>query len=884
MPISAEELRQKLAGLRKHSLQKAPGPAFGGRIISRVRNATETKTSDIAVRKVLEAIRTGGERLKGQITQIRSRFESELEITGSDLKAAKHAVDPLKKALPAVTWSGTFSKRANDKLVQHSGLICADLDSLGELVRIREKLKTSCHLGALYVSPTGHGLKAVFRVPADASKHAASFRAVEQHVRELTGVQIDQACKEPARLCFMSFDPELYHNPNATELEPLPEPEKGKASVSRSAGRDSKPSKAQIREMLAVIPKRPDYHNWIEIVAAVGDALDLPDAVEVLDEWSEEEEPGEYAKKLASSFSEIHVGTLVHLAREHGWTGQIGTPRAKVDLWACAESEPLELPPPPAPYVPPPLDLLPSVLQDYVHAAAESLTVDVAYVLLPMLSAIASAIGNSRSILLKPGYIEPPVIWTGIIGNISSRKSPSIQLGCFAVSLHERELVRQNTDAKEQFAEELAQWEAAKKTLRGDKPEPPMIATCKMDDLTLEALADRLEQNPRGVLVAKDELSHWLASFDQYRTSKGSDVSRWLSIHTGVEFGIDRRSDNRHYRIWMPRVSITGGIQPKVLRRVLTEDYFERGLPARFLLAYPKFHKARWSEVTIPDDLTKAVRDLFDELWLLQPNRDEWGHSEPILLRPDDEAKAEFIRYYNECGDWAAESNEREEAAWGKLSGYAARLALIGQLIRNFDSEIVTADTVRAACEFSQWCGVEDMRIYATLAETPEQRDRRRFIDFIVSRGGAVTVRDVITYYWPLRKNSAEAERQLYALARAGLGVWKEVKGARGPATREFQLLQSPTSAGFSISPSIAPEPADADAPSSQEITSSREPDTEAEILACKSKLLQPSASAGFSNSPGQIPKHADADPSNSQERTDSGEPKSEAVSGDLQL
>src|SRR4029453_13467924 len=130
-----------------------------------------------------------------------------------------------------------------------------------------------------------------------------------------------------------------------------------------------------------------------------------------------------------------------------------------------------------------------------------------------------------------------------------------------------------------------------------------------------------------GVLVAKDELSHWLASFDQYRTSKGSDVSRWLSIHTGVEFGIDRRSENRHYRIWLPRVSITGGIQPKVLRRVLTEDYFERGLPARFLFAYPPFHQARWSEATIPDDLSKAVRDLFDELWLLQPDQDDQGQS-----------------------------------------------------------------------------------------------------------------------------------------------------------------------------------------------------------------------------------------------------------------
>src|SRR5262249_35684594 len=32
--------------------------------------------------------------------------------------------------------------------------------------------------------------------------------------------------KDLARLCFMSYDPELYYNPNAKEIEPLPEAEK----------------------------------------------------------------------------------------------------------------------------------------------------------------------------------------------------------------------------------------------------------------------------------------------------------------------------------------------------------------------------------------------------------------------------------------------------------------------------------------------------------------------------------------------------------------------------------------------------------------------------------------------------------------------------------
>lgn len=190
--------------------------------------ATDTETRDVSVEKVLEAIRTGGKKLKGLITQIRNRFEAELAIT-NDYKAAKRAVDALKKRLPGVTWSGTFSERTSDKLIAHSGLLVADLDSLGrELPIVREKLKGSPYIYAIFVSPSGDGLKVVVCVPADTSQQPGSFRAVEKHVRDLTGIQIDQACKDVARLCFMSYDPELYVNVNAVEIAPLPEPEKPK--------------------------------------------------------------------------------------------------------------------------------------------------------------------------------------------------------------------------------------------------------------------------------------------------------------------------------------------------------------------------------------------------------------------------------------------------------------------------------------------------------------------------------------------------------------------------------------------------------------------------------------------------------------------------------
>jgi len=194
--------------------------------VSWVDNAGSVETHDCAATKVLEVVRTGGKELRGEVEAVRQAMQTELTQHG-DYKRAKQIASELKKQLPAVMWSGRFTSReqpTNEKLINHSGLLCADLDDLGpQLSHVREKLLKSPHLWAVFRSPSGGGLKPVFRVPADGSKHLPSFRAVENHVRELTGIQIDQACKDVARLCFLSHDPEIYINVNALEITPLAE-------------------------------------------------------------------------------------------------------------------------------------------------------------------------------------------------------------------------------------------------------------------------------------------------------------------------------------------------------------------------------------------------------------------------------------------------------------------------------------------------------------------------------------------------------------------------------------------------------------------------------------------------------------------------------------
>ena len=104
-------------------------------IISMVKCASDTETRDVRLHEVLRGIRTGGRSLLGQITQIRSRFQAELAKNGGDLKAAKRAIEPLKKALPAVMPCGQFQIanslwRTSSR--KHSGLFIADFDDLGD--------------------------------------------------------------------------------------------------------------------------------------------------------------------------------------------------------------------------------------------------------------------------------------------------------------------------------------------------------------------------------------------------------------------------------------------------------------------------------------------------------------------------------------------------------------------------------------------------------------------------------------------------------------------------------------------------------------------------------------------------------------------------------
>lgn len=195
----------------------APKPVEFNPLVSFFKNAYENLPTDIPAAQFIAS--TKGNEHKKLVEEIRERFQRALS-RGVEYSQAKRTVDTQKKKLPCVSFAGVLPMRDKKATPKFTGLFQADLDLLRDrLPEIRATLRDDPHVYALFVSPTGEGLKAIYRVPvcSNAAEYKTAFAAVSSRVEDLTGVEIDKL-EDFTRLCFASHDPDACLNPNAVEL------------------------------------------------------------------------------------------------------------------------------------------------------------------------------------------------------------------------------------------------------------------------------------------------------------------------------------------------------------------------------------------------------------------------------------------------------------------------------------------------------------------------------------------------------------------------------------------------------------------------------------------------------------------------------------------
>jgi hypothetical protein len=147
----------------------------------------------------------------------------------------KNERNELKKLLPAVCFSGTFTKRTDNSLTNHSGLICLDFDDYTKrklLLQDKDKLTKDKFVYSVFISPSGNGLKALVKIPADVDNHKNFFNALNKH---FDSEHFDKMCSNVSRVCYESYDPLIYINENSSVWDKIDEPEYVEVNAHRDA-------------------------------------------------------------------------------------------------------------------------------------------------------------------------------------------------------------------------------------------------------------------------------------------------------------------------------------------------------------------------------------------------------------------------------------------------------------------------------------------------------------------------------------------------------------------------------------------------------------------------------------------------------------------------
>ena len=167
------------------------------------------------------------------VSDFLKRIKEGSNATNLVLKYRETKDDKYKQMLPCCTFSGTFTRRRDVDLVSFSQFACLDFDKFEDekdVLKLKKKLSNEPYLFCAFISPSGKGLKAVFRVVNDPERYESLYRAL---CIKYDDEHIDKGTKDISRCCYESYDPEIFINENATEWNVYEEEEYTHLGVER---------------------------------------------------------------------------------------------------------------------------------------------------------------------------------------------------------------------------------------------------------------------------------------------------------------------------------------------------------------------------------------------------------------------------------------------------------------------------------------------------------------------------------------------------------------------------------------------------------------------------------------------------------------------------
>lgn len=323
----------------------------------------------------------------------------------------------------------------------------------------------------------------------------------------------------------------------------------------------------------------------------------------------------------------------------------------------------------------------------WITQAAEAKSSPPDYVVAGLLATAGAAIGNSRWASPWQGWAEPPILWTMAIGSPSSNKSPGLDAVLSPLKQAESAMRKEAEAALMTWREGAkiaeSEWKGKVKDALKDGKEPPakpkaanpgqepFLPRLSVADVTVERLAVIADKQPRGTLLARDELAGWLHGMTRY-SGGGSDRPFWLEAYGGRGYTVERMSRDP---VTIERLSIgvVGGIQPDRLKSLLIQSD-DDGLLARLLPVWPNPAPIKRPGEFGEDGFFEGA---LAKLLSLQMIPEETEPARPYLIQFSDEARDLLDVFRISVRDLETGAEGLLLSFIGKTPGFAVRLSLV---------------------------------------------------------------------------------------------------------------------------------------------------------------------------------------------------------------
>ncbi len=556
-----------------------------------------TYVEDKSLEQIFEIIKS--ETYKTKIEAIRSALAS-----GDKTKA-----DKLKKSLPAFTTSGSFlNGRQAELITSYSNYLILDIDHIKSeaLEEIKNKAILAPYSIAVFISPSGNGIKVIVKSDATLEQHKEAILQVSEYYERALELALDASGKDVSRLCFFSYDPEIHINYQASTFEiqistTEPEREEPKENTNDT----NKTLQKQFENCIKFTENKQQYlegnrNNFVHLLTANCNRRGLLEADVLfliaqtytdLDQTEiDDTVKNVYKNNIAQFASFAKSANTANLQSEEDNT-------ATVDFLYETPTIPQSV-----------YDTLPSILKITAEAfdndnRKRDVYLTSAIVVLSGCFAEVSGV-YSQELVYPHLYcfsIAPPASGKGVLKNAKS----------LGDKIHER-LIKASTEAMEQYEKDKIHYEFLKRTYKGDgelptKPiQPPYKLLFIPGDCSQARILELLKNNDGKGIICETE-ADTVSGANKQDWGNYSPILRCAFHHEKVS--VSRKTENQLTEIPTPKIALALAGTPAQVARLISSA--EDGLFSRFIF-YAFKSEIRWQSPA-PNPNKRTLNELFEE-------------------------------------------------------------------------------------------------------------------------------------------------------------------------------------------------------------------------------------------------------------------------------